>query len=59
MLPGLRLGGPLRGGASRGTSGVFINGRQLTFGEKSDLEGACRTAVIPARYGVNAYGIGG
>lgn len=59
MLPGLRLGGPLRGDASRGTSGVFINGRQLTFGEKSYLEGACRTAVIPARYWVNAYGIGG
>lgn len=33
MLAGLSLGGPLRAGASRGTSGVFINGCQLTAGE--------------------------
>ncbi len=59
MLPGLRLGGPLRADASRGTSGVFINGRELTRGEKSYLEQACRTPVYPARYWVNAYGIGG
>ncbi len=59
MLPGLRLGGPLRADASRGTSGVFINGRELTLGEKSYLERACRTPVYPARYWVNAYGIGG
>ncbi len=59
MLPGLRLGGPLRADASSGTSGVFINGRQLTLGEKSHLEGVCRTPVLPARYWVNAYGIGG
>lgn len=59
MLPGLRLGGPLRADASRGTSGVFINGRQLTPGEKAYLEQACRTPVYPARYWVNAYGIGG
>jgi hypothetical protein len=59
MLPGLRLGGPLRADASRGSSGVFINGRQLTLGEKSYLEQTCRTPVYPARYWVNAYGIGG
>ena len=59
MLPGLRLGGPLRADASRGTSGVFINGRELTHGEKSYLEQACRTPVYPARYWVNGYGIGG
>ena len=35
MMPGLRLGGAMRADASRGTSGVFINGRQLTLGEKS------------------------
>ena len=33
MSPGLRLGGSLRADASRGTSRVFINGRQLTNGE--------------------------
>ena len=59
MLPGLRLGGRLRADASRGTSGVFINGRQLTHGEKSYLERTCRTAVYPGRYWVNGYGIGG
>ena len=59
MMPGLRLGGPLQADASRGTSGVFINGRQLTLGEKSYLEQACQTPVRAARYWVNAYGIGG
>src|SRR5687767_9143851 len=33
MMPGLRLGGTLAADASRGTSDVFINGRQLTAGE--------------------------
>ncbi|HSE02296.1 MAG TPA: hypothetical protein VLB72_16350 [Burkholderiales bacterium] len=59
MMPGLRLGGPLRADASRGTSGVYINGRQLTLGEKAYLEQSCQTPVRPARYWVNAYGIGG
>ena len=59
MLPGLRLGGPMHADASRGTSGVFINGRQITLGEKSYLEQTCRTRVLPARYWVNAYGVGG
>ena len=59
MRPGLTLGGPLRADASRGTSGVFINGRQLTLGEKSYLERVCRTRAIPGRYWVNAQGLGG
>jgi hypothetical protein len=59
MSPGLRLGGPLRADASRGTSRVFINGRQLTLGEKAYLEQICRTPVIPGRYWVNARGLGG
>lgn len=59
MMPGLRLGGPLRADASQGTSGVYINGRQLTLGEKAYIEQSCRTPVQPARYWVNAYGIGG
>ena len=59
MSPGLRLGGPLRADASRGTSRVFINGRQLTGGEKSYIEQACRTVVAPGRYWVNAHGLGG
>ena len=59
MLPGLQLGGPLRADASRGTSEVFINGRQLTLGEKSYLEQTCRTPVAAGRYWVNAQGLGG
>lgn len=59
MSPGLRLGGSLSADASRGTSRVFINGRQLTGGEKSYIEQACRTAVAPGRYWVNAQGLGG
>jgi hypothetical protein len=38
---------------------VFINGRQLTLGEKSYLEMTCRTMVYAARYWVNAQGLGG
>jgi len=59
MSPGLQLGGPLQANASRGTSRVFINGRQLTDGEKSYIEQACRTPVVPGRYWVNAHGLGG
>jgi len=59
MSPGLRLGGPLPADASRGTSRVFINGRQLTDGEKSYMEQACQTPVVPGRYWVNAHGLGG
>lgn len=59
MSPGLPLGGPLRADASRGTSRVFINGRQLTEGEKSYIEQACQTPVAPSRYWVNAQGLGG
>jgi len=59
MSPGLRLGGRLRADASRGTSGVYVNGRQLTTGEKMYIEQACRTPVVPGRYFVNAFGLGG
>jgi len=59
MSPGLQLGGPLQANASRGTSRVFINGRQLTDGEKSYIEQACRTPIVPGRYWVNAHGLGG
>ena len=59
MSPGLKLGGSLRTDASRGTSRVFINGRELTLGEKSYLERTCRTRAVPGRYWVNAQGLGG
>jgi hypothetical protein len=59
MMPGLRLGGPLRADASRGNTRVFINGRELTVTEVAGLQQACRTAVYRGRYWVNAQGIGG
>lgn len=59
MMPGLKLGGPLRADASRGTSGVFVNGRQLTTVEVAGLAQACRTPVQRGRYWVNAQGVGG
>ena len=59
MLPGLALGGPLRADASRGTSGIFINGRHITLSERAYLEQTCRTRTVPGRYWVNARGVGG
>jgi hypothetical protein len=59
MLSGLNFGGFLQPNASNGTSGVFINGRQLTNGEKAYLEQTCSTPVVRGRYWVNAQGIGG
>ena len=59
MIAGLELGGPLRSDASGGTSGVFINGRQVTVGEKAYLEQLCLTPIAPARYWILFNGIGG
>lgn len=55
--PGLRIGGPLRADASRGNTGVFINGRQLHALDVAALS-RC-TSVIPGRYWVAANGVGG
>jgi len=59
MLPGLKLGGPMRADASRGTSGIFINGRQITQSERLYLERTCQSKTVPGRYWVNARGVGG
>jgi len=59
MMAGLELGGSLRSDASRGTSGVFINGRQVTTGEKAYLEQLCQVPIEPARYWILFNGIGG
>lgn len=59
MIAGLALGGALRADASRGTSGVFLNGRQITGGEKAFLEQLCLTPVLPGRYWVLFNGVGG
>jgi hypothetical protein len=42
ILAGPRLGGPLRANASNGTTGVFVNARQLHY-----LEVAARSAALP------------
>ena len=59
MIAGLALGGPLQADASRGTSGVFINGRQVTAGEKAYLEQLCQVPIAPARYWILFNGMGG
>ncbi|MGQ0577754.1 MAG: hypothetical protein ACT4PQ_02445 [Betaproteobacteria bacterium] len=59
MIAGLALGGPLRADASRGTAGVFINGRQITSGEKAYIEHLCQTPVVPGRYWILFNGLGG
>jgi hypothetical protein len=59
MIPGLSLGGALAEDASRGASGVFINGRQLTAGETAYIEQLCQTPVVLGRYWVIATGVGG
>ena len=57
IQPGLRLGGPLRADASRGNTGVFVNGRQL---HPPDVAALSRcTTVTPGRYWVAANGVGG
>lgn len=59
MMAGLALGGSLRADASRGTSGVFINGRQITAGEVAYIERLCQTPVAVGRYWIMASGVGG
>jgi hypothetical protein len=55
--PGLRLGGPLRRDASRGNTGVVVNGRELHAADVAALQRCVR--VIPGRYWVLANGVGG
>jgi hypothetical protein len=58
ILAGLALGGPLQSDASHGTTGVFINGRQITFQEVAYLQ-RLFGAVMPGRYWLDSRGIGG
>jgi hypothetical protein len=55
--PGLRLGGPLRRDASRGQTGVVVNGRELHAADVAALQRCVR--VVPGRYWVLANGVGG
>lgn len=58
IMPGLRLGGPLRANASGGGTGVVINGRAIHPAELAQLE-RLFGQVNPGRYWLNAQGIGG
>jgi len=59
IASGLQLGGRLRVDASRGDTGVFVNGRELASIEVAGLQQACGTPVMRGRYWVNAQGLGG
>lgn len=55
LLPaGMRLGGALQANASRGTTGVFVNGRQLHTMDVAALRRI--TVVLPGRYWIDAQG---
>jgi hypothetical protein len=56
---GLNLGGPLRADASAGTSGVYLNGRQLTGGEVAFLRALLQQPIRPGRYWLDAAGNAG
>lgn len=55
ILPGLDLGGRLRRDASRGTTNVFVNGRELHVQDVLGLQQIVGP-VIPGRYWLDAYG---
>ena len=52
VMPGIAAGGPLRADASAGTTGVFINGRQLHYLDVTALQRFI--PVLPGRYWVDA-----
>lgn len=58
IMPGLRLGGPLRQNASGGGTGVIINGRAIHPSELAQLQ-QLFGQINPGRYWLNAQGIGG
>jgi hypothetical protein len=58
IMPGLRLGGPLRRDASGGGTGVIVNGREIHPAELVQLQ-QLFGQVNPGRYWLNAAGIGG
>ena len=58
LVPGLEMGGPLRADASRGDTGIFVNGREIHRSEHQQLV-ALFGYVAPGRYWLDASGIGG
>lgn len=58
MHPGHDLG-PFAADASKGSTGVFINGREQTLSEVQMLTYLARTQVLPGRYWLDARGNAG
>ena len=58
ITAGLRMGGRLKANASRGRSGVYINGRQLTYTEARTLRRLVRT-LPRGSYWVDRWGNAG
>lgn len=58
MMPGLKLGGRLKAGASGGGTNVFFNGRELHPQDVALLY-QLTGVVMPGRYWINAAGVGG
>ena len=55
ILPNLDLGGPLKADASNGTTGVFVNGRQLHIYDVLALQ-QLLGPIVPGRYWLDAQG---
>ena len=55
MLSNLNLGGPLRTDASRGRTGIFINGRQINSTERAQWQ-QLTGPITPGYYWLDAYG---
>jgi len=59
LHPGMRLGGALQVNASKGRTGVFINGRQLNTTELYHLQRIVGQAIPRGMYWLDAYGNAG
>jgi hypothetical protein len=59
LPPRMKLGGPLQATASAGTTGIFINGRELPQAEAAYLAMLTNSPVLPGRYWVDAQGNAG
>jgi hypothetical protein len=58
ILPGLPLGGRLSANASRGTTGVYVNGRRLPVQDLMALQ-QLTGPIPPGRYWINGNGLAG
>jgi hypothetical protein len=54
VAPGIAMGGPLRRDASRGNTGVIVNGREIRMEEVRALQQL--VPVYPGRYWIDAQG---